>query len=82
MCAKENVSYLDLQSIFASYNYKDLRVNRFDNHPNILANRIAAGAIMKKFMDLWNTGRAREENKTFRKNKPQFNGRIILTNKQ
>lgn len=82
LCAKENVSYLDLRSVFTSYNYKDLCVNRFDHHPNILANRIAAEAIMRKFKDLWKTGRAREENKTFQKNNPLMNGMIILTHKE
>ncbi len=45
--SKENVPHLDLLPVFRGFRPDQLTVNRFDAHPNELANKLAANAIDK-----------------------------------
>lgn len=54
ICTQEDITCLDLRSTFAGYTgYKKLLVNRFDAHPNPLANRLAAERIAETFGQFW-----------------------------
>lgn len=57
ICDKNNVPWLDLLPAYASFvrDYKKLWANRFDSHPGLLANRIAADLLMRKFGSVWLT---------------------------
>jgi hypothetical protein len=53
VCAQEGITCIDLRSTFAPYDYKKLWVNRFDSHPNSLANRLIAGRLMDVYEQTW-----------------------------
>lgn len=57
LCDRESIPCLDLRPAFAPYDGgQALWVNRFDSHPNALANRLAAGEIMNTFGTTWMAG--------------------------
>lgn len=48
-CHKYDIKCIDLRPAFAKEKPIDLWVNRFDGHPSVLANRIAADEILQTF---------------------------------
>ncbi len=48
-CQKNDIQCIDLRPEFAVENPKELWVNRFDQHPSVLANKIAAEKILQVF---------------------------------
>ncbi len=54
VCDQEGIPCIDLLDTYAQYEaYKELWVNRFDNHPSPLAHRLAAEKILEKFGETW-----------------------------
>ena len=53
MCGDEGIICKDLQPTYAGVAYEKLRLNRFDGHPSVLANEIAAKEIVKTFQQSW-----------------------------
>src|SRR5262249_39838384 len=54
ICAQQDITCVDLRSPFApNLDGGKLWVNRFDAHPNALANRLAAERIIDTFGQLW-----------------------------
>ena len=54
ICRDYAVDCLDLREAFARYRPSSrLWVNRFDPHPNALANRVAAAALLGRFGGVW-----------------------------
>jgi len=62
VCLEEGVKYLDLRPVFARSVEKAsaLWVNRFDSHPGVLANRLAAEHLLDTFGQVW---RANDDDK-------------------
>ncbi|MGI9304575.1 MAG: SGNH/GDSL hydrolase family protein [Gammaproteobacteria bacterium] len=60
VCEQRGIPCVDLRATFADVHpASQLRVNRFDGHPGVLANSLAAGEIMKTFAPIWERLRAR-----------------------
>lgn len=60
ICAERGISCVDLRAAFADVHpASKLRVNRFDGHPGVLANSLAAKEVMKKFSPIWERLRSR-----------------------
>ena len=61
LCHEKNIACLDLREAFEPFRgTQTLWVNRFDGHPNALANRIAADAILEGFRATWLSGAAKQ----------------------
>jgi hypothetical protein len=54
-CKEGGAFCLDLRSAFAPYSGKgrQLMVNKFDGHPNVFANRIAADELIRAYSPIW-----------------------------
>jgi hypothetical protein len=60
-CRREGVDCLDLRAVMAHASRRGpLDVNRFDSHPNALANRIAAEEILRRFGPVWKSSLSRQ----------------------
>ena len=49
-CHKNDIQCIDTRPEFAKANLKELWVNRFDQHPSVLANKIAADRIFQTYI--------------------------------
>jgi hypothetical protein len=57
LCDEQGMDCLDLRGLMArASTTSSLKVNRFDGHPNALANRIAADALLERFGSTWLAG--------------------------
>ena len=52
-CHKNNIQCIDMRPEYAKANLKELWVNKFDQHPSVLANKIAADKILQTFINEW-----------------------------
>ena len=52
-CHKNDIKCIDLRPAFAKENPTELWVNRFDPHPSVFANKIAAESILETFGGQW-----------------------------
>jgi lysophospholipase L1-like esterase len=58
VCAAEHVTCLDLRGPFSTFkNPQNMWVSRFDQHPNVRANRRAAQEILAAFAGVWQPSR-------------------------
>ena len=59
ICAVNNITCLDMRPIMGSVKpHIQLWANKFDGHPNLLANTLAADAVIKKYSSEWNISKS------------------------